>query len=261
MDTHEPPIVKPKSFCNLMKRPRASIPIHPYVAEGRPSQLKSSIAKTFWRYYGRAGLARPIERRAAGLAAPPENVPDRLVRMPCGADGGGHGRRILETLIAFPKDRHHLVPGSALGHLERVTVLPEPPRRPPVMMDFIVMPTGCSGTCRAKRQAQVPLRVGQFRHGRTAARSPTFIARWRGPTGMAAVVRPCLGFGGARRADRPAQGRERLALTRGGGECGSPAVAGQPARPPRPLGGHGGGHGGGHVSARASQDACPGGGC
>ena len=253
MDTREQPIAKPKSFCNLMKRPRASIPIHPYVAEGQPSQLKLSTAKAFWRYYSRAGLARPIERRAGGLTAPPENIPGRLVRMSCGADGDGHGRRILETLIAFPRDRQHLVPGSALGYLVRVTVLPEPPRKHPVMMDFIVMPTGCSGTCQTRRQARVLLYTGQFRHGRPPARSPTFIARWRSPNGMAAVVRPRLGFGGVRRADRPAQGRERLARTQGGGECGP--LPGQDCPPARP------GPWATTAAGASSQDACPGGGC
>ena len=188
---------------------------------------------------GRSGLARPIERRAVSPAFPLVKIPGCLGRMPRGADGGGRGRRTLETMTAFPKDRQRLMPGRALGHRERVAALPEPPCRPPIMMDFLVMPTDCSGTSRTKTTTGadvLPCWTGPpCPDGRPP---PAFFARWRSPNGMAAVTRLRLGFGYARRAGRSAQGRERPAWTRGGGEYGPAVGTGQPARP---LGGHGGG--------------------
>ena len=98
---------------------------------------------------GRASPARSIVWRAGSPAAPLEKILDCLDRMSHEEDGRGHGHRILETLIAL-KGHWHLIPGRTLGHLKRVAALSEMSSQSLTMIDFIVMLTGCSGTCRAR---------------------------------------------------------------------------------------------------------------
>ena len=98
---------------------------------------------------GRASPARSIEWRAGSPAAPLKKILVCLDRMSREEDGRGHGHRILETLIAL-KGNWYLMPGRTLGHLKRVAALPEMSCLSLTMMDFIVMLTGCSGTCQTR---------------------------------------------------------------------------------------------------------------
>ena len=82
-------------------------------------------------------LARSIEHCAGDPAAPLEKIQGHLDKMSREAGGDGRGLRILETLTAFLKKRWRLMPGRALGHLERVAALPESPYQPPIMMDAV----------------------------------------------------------------------------------------------------------------------------
>ena len=82
-------------------------------------------------------LTRSIACRTGSPAVLLEKVQGHLDKMAREADGGGHGHRVLETLTAFLKDHWHLMPGRALGHLERVAALPESPYQPYVMMDAV----------------------------------------------------------------------------------------------------------------------------
>ena len=82
-------------------------------------------------------LARSIERNAGSPAVPLEKIQSHLVKMSREADVGRHGLQILETLTAFLKKHWHLMPGRALGHLERAAALPESPYQAPIMMDAV----------------------------------------------------------------------------------------------------------------------------
>ena len=105
-----------KEFLRSHETPCASIPILPCVAEGQSRQLKSSIARTFWRHCGRGGCmaaAAPSPRRSGGsrrrrrrsrraAAAPPEHHGAPAVRE-APAPGCNHPSRRNRPPPATPR--------------------------------------------------------------------------------------------------------------------------------------------------------------